>query len=147
MEGRIAEGPGENIITVNQNTLKTNDETESILPGITRTTVLEIAKDLGYQVKINPITLDEFFHSDELFFTGTAAEITPICQVTDGREDTKKPDSWHTYQIGQGKPGPITRQISEKYAAIVRGKEDKYNGWLSYVYDSLEEMKANLADD
>jgi branched-chain amino acid aminotransferase len=146
MEGRIAEGPGENIIIVNQNTLKTNDESESILPGITRTTALKIAKDLGYQVEIGPITLDEFFHSDELFFTGTAAEITPICQVTDGREDNKTPESWHTYQIGQGKPGPITLQISEKYAAIVRGKDKQYKGWLSYVYDSQEEMKANLAD-
>jgi branched-chain amino acid aminotransferase len=146
MEGRIAEGPGENIIIVNQNTLKTNDETESILPGITRATALEIAKDLGYQVEIGPITLDEFFNSDELFFTGTAAEITPICQVTDGREDKKSPDSWDTYTIGQGKPGPITLQISKKYAAIVCGQEAKYEGWLSYVYDSQEDMQTNLGE-
>lgn len=146
MEGRIAEGSGENIIIVNKNTLKTNDETESILPGITRATVLEVAKDLGYQVEIGPITLDEFFNSDELFFTGTAAEITPICQVTDGREDSNAPDSWRTYQIGQGKPGPITLQILKKYAALVRGKEQKYKKWLSYVYDSKEEMKENLAE-
>jgi branched-chain amino acid aminotransferase len=146
MEGRIAEGPGENIIIVNQNALKTNDESESVLPGITRTTALKIAEDLGYQVEIGPITLDEFFHSDELFFTGTAAEITPICQVTDGRDANKAPDSWQTYQIGKGKPGPITLQISEKYAAIVRGKEEKYVRWLSHVYDSQEEMEANLED-
>jgi branched-chain amino acid aminotransferase len=146
MEGRIAEGPGENIIIVNKNTLRTNDETESILPGITRTTALEVAKDLGYQVEIAPISLEDLFKSDEVFFTGTAAEITPICKVTDGRDEDQEPDSWQSYEIGEGKPGPITRLISEKYAALVRGKEEKYKAWLSYVYDSPEEMNANLAD-
>ena len=144
MEGRIAEGPGENIIVIHKNTLKTNDETESILPGITRSTALEIGKDLGYQVKIGPITVEEFLSSDEVFFTGTAAEITPICRVTVEQEKEPNKQAWKTHAIGEGKPGPITRQISQMYAAIVRGKEKKYRHWLTFVYDSPEEMKTYL---
>jgi len=145
MEGRIAEGPGENIIVVNHNTLKTNDETESILPGITRTTALEIGKDLGYQVEIAPITVEELLHSDEVFFTGTAAEITPICRVTVEGQNQPNKQEWKTYEIGTGKPGPITRKVSQMYAAIVRGKETSYDHWLTYVYKSIEEMKKHLS--
>jgi branched-chain amino acid aminotransferase len=144
LEGRVAEGPGENIIVVKNTKLKTNDETESVLPGITRQTVMELARDMGYEVSIGPITLDEFLDADELFFTGTAAEVTPICCVTDGREKDEEPSRWKEFKIGQGKPGEITRRLSTKYAEVVRGKDRRYEHWLSYVYDSPEEVKRYL---
>ncbi len=144
LEGRVAEGPGENIIAVKNNKLKTNDETESVLPGITSRTIMELARDLGYDVTIGPVTLDEFLNADELFFTGTAAEVTPICCVTDGRDQNKNPSQWKEYKMGNGRPGKITRQLSAKYSDVVRGKDPQYNQWLSYVYASPEEVKRYL---
>jgi branched-chain amino acid aminotransferase len=140
MEGRIAEGPGENIIIIKDNKLTTNDETESILPGITRTTALKLAEDMGYDVEIAPITVEAFFAADEVFFTGTAAEITPVCRITDGREQTDKAQDLPVIQIGDGTPGPVTRKILQKYAAVVRGKATEYENWLTYIYDSKEEL-------
>ncbi len=146
LEGRIAEGPGENIIVVKNKRIKTNDESESILPGITRTTILKLAKDMGYQTEIAPITIEELFKADEVFFTGTAAEVTPISRITDGREKNKNPKEWNRYEIGSGKPGPITRKLAQKYADVVRGKVKEYEEWLTYVYDSPAEAKAHLAE-
>jgi branched-chain amino acid aminotransferase len=140
MEGRIAEGPGENIIIVKNKKLTTNDESESILPGITRTTALKLAEDMGYEVEIGPITIEALFAADEVFFTGTAAEITPICKITDGSDHNKNPGEWKTIEIGSGKPGPITIQISRKYAAMVRGKDSQYENWLTYIYASEDEF-------
>ena len=146
LEGRIAEGPGENIIVIKDQRIKTNDESESILPGITRTTILKLAKDMGYQTEIAPITIEELFNADEVFFTGTAAEVTPISRVTDGREKDKDPKEWKRYEIGSGKPGPITRKLAQKYADVVRGKVKEYEEWLTYVYDSPAEAKDHLAE-
>jgi branched-chain amino acid aminotransferase len=144
LEGRIAEGPGENILVVKNKRIKTNDESESILPGLTRTTILELAKNLGYATEIGPITIQELLAADEAFFTGTAAEVTPICQVTDGSIKDQPPADWKKHSIGSGKPGSITRQLSQKYAEVVRGKDPAYEKWLSYVYSSPEEAKKNL---
>jgi len=144
MEGRIAEGPGENILIVKNNTVKTNDGSESILEGITRTTVLQLARDAGYQVEIGPITVDEFLNADEAFFTGTAAEVTPITRITDGRDKDKAKSEWKEYAIGSGTPGPVTRELSKMYSEVVRGKREEYEHWLTYVYDSPEEAEANL---
>ncbi len=144
LENRIAEGPGENIIIVKNKKLRTNDERESVLPGITRSTVMELASDLGYETSIGPITLDDFIGADEAFFTGTAAEVTPICCVTDGRAGDEKQNSWKEHKIGSGKPGPVTHELSDRYAAVVRGKVVKYDGWLSYVYKSMEEARRHL---
>ena len=144
LEGRIAEGPGENILVVKNNRIKTNDESESILPGLTRTTILELAKDLGYATEIGPITIQELLTADEAFFTGTAAEVTPICHVTDGSMKDQLTTDWKKHTIGSGKPGSITRQLSQKYAEVVRGKDPTYEKWLSYVYSSPEEAKEKL---
>lgn len=144
IEGRIAEGPGENIIIVKNKHLRTNDETESILPGLTRTTILELARDLGYETQVGPITINDFLQADEAFFTGTAAEVTPICFVTDGSDKTKQPSDWKKYTISSGRPGPITRQLSKKYAEVVRGEDPDYERWLTYVYSSAEEAKKYL---
>lgn len=132
LEGNIAEGPGENIFIVKEGTLKTNDKTESILEGITRATLLEIAKDLSISSSIGPITKEELFQADELFFTGTAVEVVPIIRVTDCSDpNTSKKE----YTIGRGKVGDITSQLTKTYKNVVSGKIKEYEKWLTYVYD------------
>ena len=116
--GFISEGPGENIFMVKNNVLYTPPQHASILLGVTRDTVMTIAKDLGYEVKETDITRGTLYLTDEAFFTGTAAEITPIRNI-DGREI--------------GKPGPVTKKIQAKYFDAVHGKDKKYEKWLDYV--------------
>ncbi len=144
LEERISEGPGENIVMVKGNTLRTNDKSESVLEGITRTSVLEIAANLGYRTEIAPITVEDLFHADEAFFTGTAAEVTPIVSVTDSRDRSRAQEDWETYRIGTGKPGPITLELAGWYGEIVRGRHEAYRHWLTFVYDSPEEAREML---
>lgn len=118
-EGYVSEGSGENIFIVRKGYLKTTPLT-SILEGITRDTVLTIAKDLGIETKEERFTRDELYISEEAFFTGTAAEITPIREV-DGRV------------IGSGCRGPITEKIQSIFFDIVKGKNEKYIKWLDFV--------------
>lgn len=118
-EGYVAEGTGENIFMYRDGVLKTTPLT-SILPGITRDTVMQIAKEEGIPVVETRFTRDEVYIADEVFFTGTAAEITPIRELDDR-------------MIGQGKPGPITQKISTKFFDIVGGKNPKYAHWLAKV--------------
>lgn len=118
-EGYVSEGSGENIFIVRKGALKTTPLT-SILEGITRDTVITVAKDLGIEVKEERFTRDELYISDEAFFTGTAAEITPIREV-DGRV------------IGAGSRGPITERIQNIFFDIVKGKNPKYLHWLDFV--------------
>lgn len=117
--GFVSEGSGENIFIVRNGILKTTPLT-SILEGITRDSVIEIAKDLGIITLQERFTRDEVYISDEAFFTGTAAEITPIREV-DNRV------------IGEGKAGPITKKLQNAFFEIVRGKVPKYKKWLTYV--------------
>jgi branched-chain amino acid aminotransferase len=130
LEGDVAEGPGENIFIVKDQTIKTNAKTESILEGITRTTILEIAADLGIESSVEPIPKQEFLQADEIFFTGTAVEVAPITRVTD-RSDTDSPEK--KYTIGNGKVGEITRQLAKAYKEAVSGKIESYEKWLTYV--------------
>jgi branched-chain amino acid aminotransferase len=146
LEGRIAEGTGENIILVQGNRLKTNDRSESILEGITRTTILQLAQDLGYSVEIGPITVEEMLGSDEVFFTGTAAEVIPITRVTDGSDPKKPQEEWKEFVIGSGKPGPVTQKLAGQYRAVVHGELPEYHHWLTYVYDSPEEFKQRFSE-
>ncbi len=132
IEGNVAEGPGENLFVVKKGVVKTNDRSESILEGITRTSILEIAKDLGLKTAVGPITRKELFAADEAFFTGTAVETTPVVTVTDRSDADKEPKS---YVLGDGKIGPITRQLTQAYQDTVRGKIDRYLKWLTYVND------------
>jgi branched-chain amino acid aminotransferase len=90
----------------------------SILPGITRDSVIAVAADLGYKVTETDIARNTLYNADEAFFTGTAAEITPIRQI-DG--------------IEIGKPGPVTKKIQERFFAIAKGKDAKYEKWLYRV--------------
>lgn len=118
--GDVAEGSGENLFLVKDGTVITNDVDASILPGITRDSVLHIARDLGLPVAIRPIGLTDVHTADELFFTGTAVEVTPIREV-DGRV------------YGGGLPGPITRRIQHTYFEAVHGRLPKYRPWLSFT--------------
>ena len=119
-KGFVAEGSGENLFVVKGGAIHTNDKDASILMGVTRSSVLEIARDLGIEAKVADITVDDLMSADELFFSGTAVEVTAIREV-DGRA------------IGDGKPGPITRRIQETFNQAVRGELPQYRRWLSFV--------------
>ena len=116
-DGYVSEGSGENVFIVKNGKLYTPD-LASCLDGITRDAVLTMARDLGYEVSEKRITRDEMYCCDEAFFTGTAAEITPIREL-DNRT------------IGDGKRGPITAQIQALFFDVVKGKNDKYRHWLT----------------
>jgi branched-chain amino acid aminotransferase len=130
MEGRIAEGPGQNVFIVKGDTLVTNGRSESVLEGITRTSLLDIGKDLGYKTVVGPITKADLFGADEAFYCGTAVEVIPIVTVADG-SDPAGPKAAHT--IGSGRPGPIVQRLIQTFADAVRGREPRYEKWLTYV--------------
>ncbi|MBN1221764.1 MAG: branched-chain amino acid transaminase [Candidatus Aminicenantes bacterium] len=132
IEGNIAEGAGENIFIVKDGLLHTNDVSASILQGITRTSILQIAQDMGIRTSVGPITKEDFFNADEAFFSGTAVEVTPITHVTDGA-DRSAPE--REYTIGSGEKGKLTQQIKEVFFDTVTGKIERYESWLTYVYD------------
>ncbi len=117
--GYVTEGSGENIFWIRNEVIYTTP-TATVLEGITRDSVIKIAQDMGYQVQEKYICRDELYISDEVFFTGTAAEVTPVREIDN-------------YQIGEGKRGPITEKIQEKYFAIVKGRDTKYSDWLDYI--------------
>jgi len=130
IEGRIAEGPGQNIFIVKGGTLVTNGRNESVLEGITRTSILEIARDLGYETAISPISKEDLFGADEAFFCGTAVEVIPIISVTDG-SDPAGPRIKHT--VGKGVPGPVALKMVDAYKEAVAGRSPRYEKWLTYV--------------
>ncbi len=131
MEGNIAEGPGENIFIVKNGILKTNDMNESILEGITRTSILQFAGDLGIQTTVGPITKEEFVQADEAFFSGTAVEIAPIIKAADGSNGNSFEGE---YVIGSGERGEFTDRIQQTFHRIVRGELEDYSTWLTHVY-------------
>jgi branched-chain amino acid aminotransferase len=119
-EGYVAEASGENIFMVRGGKIKTTPLT-SILPGITRESIMTLARDKGYEVTEERFTRDELYIADEVFFTGTAAELTPVREVDDR-------------QIGAGKRGPITEDLQTTFFDVIKGKAaEKYAKWLAYV--------------
>jgi len=130
MEGRVAEGPGQNVFIVKGGTLVTNDRLESALEGITRTSLLEIGRDLGYKTIVGPITKQDLFGADEAFYCGTAVEVIPIVTVTDG-SDPAAPRTTHA--IGTGKPGPVSLRMIKAFGDAVTGHASRYEKWLTYV--------------
>jgi branched-chain amino acid aminotransferase len=130
MEGRIAEGPGENIFLVKGRTLHTNGLQESVLEGITRASILEIARDAGYQTAVGPMTKADFFGADEAFFTGTAVEVIPIVKAVDA-STAGGPRTEHV--IGNGRIGPVTRAMTAAYRDAVTGKTPRFEKWLTFV--------------
>ena len=119
-EGDVAEGSGANLFVVRNGTVITNDIDASIVLGITRDSVLRIARDLGFPVEIRPMSLADIETADELFFSGTAVEVTPIREV-DGR------------LLGDGLPGPISRRIQAAFFDAVHGRLPQYEEWLTYA--------------
>lgn len=119
VDGFVAEGAGENLFIVKNNTIY-EPELTSALMGITRDTILTLAADLGLNVKSKRLTRDDVYTADEAFFTGTAAEVTPIREL-DNRV------------IGAGQRGPVTEKLQTLFFNLVNGREEKHGGWLSYV--------------
>jgi branched-chain amino acid aminotransferase len=118
-EGYVSEGAGENVFIVRNGRLYTPD-LASCLDGITRDSVLTMARDLGYEVTEKRITRDEMYCADEAFFTGTAAEITPIRELDDR-------------QIGEGRRGPVTERLQALFFDVVAGKAEQYRRWMTAV--------------
>lgn len=118
--GYVAEGPGENIFAVRHGVLYTPEAESSILPGITRASVIELARDMGYKVVEKPISKDELLAADEVFFTGTAAEVSPIREID-------------RITIGTGKRGAVTTVIQQKFFDVVNARDERYMKWLEPV--------------
>jgi len=119
--GNVSEAPGENIFIVKDDKIVTPPLTSSALEGITRETIFYLAQDKGYQVVIREITRSELYIADEVFLSGTAAEITPIIQIDQNK-------------IASGKVGVITRELMSDYTNVVMNKNEKYSQWLTQVY-------------
>jgi len=120
VNGYVSEGSGENIFLVKGGSITTPPLSSSILAGITRDTVIRLAREEGVAVREEPITRDELYLADEVFFTGTAAEVTPV-RMVDHRV------------IGRGAMGEITRLLQKRYFDVVRGSDDSHPEWLTRV--------------
>src|SRR5688500_10879618 len=118
--GYVSEGSGENLFVIRDDVIYTSPLASGILSGITRDSVATIARDLGLQVKEQVLPREMLYIADELFFTGTAAEITPIRSVD-------------RITVGEGKPGPVTRAIQAQYMGIAQGERPDRHGWLTMV--------------
>ncbi|HEY1370284.1 MAG TPA: branched-chain amino acid transaminase [Gaiellaceae bacterium] len=117
-DGYIADGSGENIFVIKDGVIATPDLSASILPGITRDSIIQIAEDLGYPVVQKQLIRTDLYLADEVFMCGTAAEVTPIREVDD-----------HLV----GPPGPVTQQIQQSYLDTVRGRTERWAQWLEYA--------------
>jgi branched-chain amino acid aminotransferase len=120
VNGYVSEGSGENVFIVHREKLITAPLGNSVLPGITRDSTLQIARDLGIPIVEQMIPREMLYIADEAFFTGTAAEITPIRTVD-------------KIKVGKGGIGPITKAIQKEFYAIVRGEKTDRHGWLTPV--------------
>ena len=120
--GRVSEGSGQNVFLVRNGALYTPPVDGSLLPGITRDAVISLAKDAGIPVHVEAIAREALYMADELFFSGTAAEITPVRSVD-------------RIKVGAGKPGPITQRLQADFQNITHGKSPDPHGWLTYARD------------
>jgi len=120
VDGNVAEGSGENVFVVDDGRLYTPGLDSSVLPGITRRSLVRIARDRGYEVSETRLTTGQLYTADEAFLCGTAAEITPVRSVDD-------------VTIGDGEPGPVTTELREAFFEAARGGDDRYRDWLRVV--------------
>jgi branched-chain amino acid aminotransferase len=116
--GHVSEGSGENIFVIRDGKILTPPLAASVLPGITRDSVITLARESGYTVIEQNLARELLYIADEIFFTGTAAEITPIRSVD-------------RITVGKGQPGPVTRRLQEQFLAIVEGRAEDRHGWLT----------------
>lgn len=119
-QGYVSEGSGQNIFLVIDGTLVTPSEASSLLPGITRDTVITLARELGIPVREEQIARGVLYACDEMFLTGTAVEITPVRSID-------------RYTVGDGRPGPVTRRLMEEFRRVVTGHVDRHAQWLTPV--------------
>ena len=119
--GNVSEAPGENIFIVKDDQIITPPLTSSALAGITRDSIFHLAEDIGYKVEVREITRSELYIAEEVFLSGTAAEITPIIRIDQNK-------------INNGKVGPITNELMSSYTDMVMNKNEKYAEWLTPVY-------------
>lgn len=119
-DGLLAEGSGENLFMVRKGIIHTPPTSAGALDGITRDSVYTLLADDGYTIKESAITRTDLYYADEVFFTGTAAEVTPVREIDDR-------------EVGDGKPGPVTRRAQELYMGTVKGELDLHREWLDYV--------------
>jgi branched-chain amino acid aminotransferase len=120
MRGFVAEGSGENLFVIRGGVVSTPPVSAGILDGITRATVMEVLRDDGYEVVERELTRSDLYNADEMFFSGTAAEVTPI------REVDARP-------VGTGSPGPVTKRAQELFKDTVTGRIERYRHWLDFV--------------
>ncbi|EQD31488.1 Aminotransferase, class IV, partial [mine drainage metagenome] len=121
--GAVAEGSGENIFIVKDGVLATPSLGFDILKGITRDSVIKIAESIGIDVEERSVQRGELYNADEIFFTGTAAEITPIVNID-------------SETIGSGKPGPITKMLLDKFRDVTMGNAIEFIEWLTFVREA-----------
>jgi branched-chain amino acid aminotransferase len=119
-QGYVAEGSGENIFVIKSGVVRTPPTSAAILAGITRDTAITLLKEKGIDVREEAIARDELYTADEVFLTGTAAEITPVRDI-----DHRK--------VGRGEAGPITRALQESFFSVVKGNDTKHDAWLTFV--------------
>ena len=119
-DGMVSEGSGQNVFVVHKGTLYTPTINGTLLHGITRNAILTVARDLEIPVREQPVPREMLYGADEIFLTGTASEVTPVRSID-------------RITLGNGKRGPITTQIQQRFLDIVRGVTDDTNGWLTYV--------------
>lgn len=127
--GYVSEGSGENIFAVKEGVMHTPPLHATILPGITRNTIMTLAKDLGIEVVEEMLAREYFYIADEVFFTGSAAEVTPIRSID-------------KIKIGKGSAGPITKKLQQAFFDVITGKREDKHGWLTNVLSPVHE-KAN----
>jgi branched-chain amino acid aminotransferase len=116
----VSEGSGENIYVVSDGTIITPPQTAGILDGISRRSIFTIARDLGYEIVERDLARAELYLADEVFLSGTAAELVPVREVDD-------------HAVGDGVTGPITRAIQSVYDDALHGRDDRYSDWLDVV--------------
>ena len=120
IDGTIAEGSGQNIFLIKDGIFHTNDYKSNILMGITRDTIFTILKEMGFEYKIDKITKENLFNADEVFYCGSASEVTPIREIDD-------------HKVSDGKAGKLTLKLQKMYYEIVRGEHKQYYHWLTFV--------------
>lgn len=134
--GFVSEGSGQNIFVVRDNIITTPPLADSILPGITRDVVITLARELGFTVKEETVPRETLYIADEVFFTGTAAEISPVRSID-------------KISIGTGSRGPVTEVIQNQFFDVINGRAPDTHGWLTYVYtgDETPENRSTVASE
>ena len=123
VHGHVCEGPGENLFLIREGVIYTAPLGASVLPGVTRASVIVLAKELGYEVREELLAREMLYWADEVFMTGTAAEVTPVRSVD-------------RLLVGEGTRGPVTKALQEAFFGIVRGEVEDRHGWLTFVNES-----------